>query len=291
MWRDRLWRITIVLSGIVLAYIAQAYAQPPNPPLDVIPDRSVGVLSEDPGYGERWSTTVFPFGNYTGTVSGEAVFCRTYLHFPLDVPAGAGIDRATLSVFVDDYWPGPGSAPMSVYPVLADWAPEGVDWYDMAAWPPLGGAVATTVVSSDGGWFTWDVTALVREWASGVRSNYGLALAASDPAAVTDNWAAARRLTAGDPATLPYLTLAFAVPVTVTVVPPTPVPTETPAPAPPPPPAPSPSPTPTPVPALLPETGGTSTVADWLLIAAGLVLAVAGWVVGHRRAATRSVQR
>ncbi len=267
----RAWLILALLIGLGSGTLARAQPPPPNP--DLYPDQSVGVLSEDPGYGERWSTEIFPFGNYVGPTTGRDVFCRTYLRFPIS--PGSPVVRAVLSVYVDDYWPAPGGAPMSVYPVAADWAPPGVDWYDMAAWPALGTPVATTEVTSAGGWFSWDVTGLVREWASGARPNYGLALAAADLDSTAANWAAARRLTAGDPATRPYLALTFEVPTTATAVPPTPAPAETPSPAPPP------TPPPTPVPALLPETGGTSAIAGYLL-GAGLAL----WLLaalGNRR--------
>lgn len=276
---ETLTRWMAVLCLIALFPPVQAHAQPPNPPFDATPDQSVGVLSEDPGYGERWSATIFPFGNYTGTVSGEAIFCRTYLHFPLDVPAGSVVQSATLFVFVDDYWPGPGSAPMSVYPVTTDWTVEGVDWYDMGAWPALDGAVATTVVSSDGGWFPWDVTGLVREWVSGARSNYGLALAAADLGSTASNWAAARRLLADEPGTRPHLFVSYITPTaTPGGPPPTAVPqptlveqTATPQPA-----APTATPvlTPTPIPILLPETGAlrTSLPIGLAFVACGLLL-------------------
>ncbi|MBC7227876.1 MAG: DNRLRE domain-containing protein, partial [Thermoflexales bacterium] len=167
--------VLILLAGLGAG--ARAWAQsPPTPPPIQYPDLSVGVLSEDPGYGERWSTEIFPFGNYVGPTTGQDVFCRTYLKFPISF-ASDSFTQAVLHVYVDDYWPGPGGAPMSVYPVAEDW-PAGVDWYDMATWPELGSPVATTQVTSDGGWFSWDVTGLVREWASGARPNDGLALAA-----------------------------------------------------------------------------------------------------------------
>ncbi|MCS7179174.1 MAG: DNRLRE domain-containing protein [Anaerolineae bacterium] len=244
----------------------------PTPPIQY-PDLSVGVLSEDPGYGERWSTEIFPFGNYVGPTTGRDVFCRTYLRFSIP-SSSASIVRAVLNVYVDDYWPGPGAAPMSVYPVAEDW-PAGVDWYDMTTWPELGSAVATITVTSDGGWFSWDVTGLVREWASGARPNYGLALAAADLNSTAANWAAARRLSAGDPATRPYLALEWATPT------PTPVPTATLAPpAAPPPPAPS--LTPTPVLVLLPETGGRAWAAGWLLGGVGLALLLLAGVLRSR---------
>lgn len=263
----RKWIIALVfLLSIPAGTLVRA--QPPSPPPIRYPELSVGVLSEDPGYGERWSTEIFPFGNYVGPTTGQAVFCRTYLRF--SVPFSESLAQAVLHVYVDDYWPGPGGAPMSVYPVVEDW-PAGVDWYDMATWPELGGAVATTRVTSDGGWFAWDVTGLVREWASGARPNRGLALAAADLNSTASNWAAARRLSAGDPATRPSLAITLVIPT------PTSVPTEAP-----PPPPPGPSPTPTQIAVLLPETGGNAWAAGWLLGGVGLALLLLAGVLRGR---------
>lgn len=270
-----LWPIVAtVLCTATLALPAWAQTA-----LQVYPDQSVGVLSEDPSDGERWSTSVFPFGNYVGPVSGEDVFCRTYLRFLLDtIPAASTIQSATLYVFVDDYWPQPGSAPMSAYPVTVSWAPASVDWYTMAAWPTLGGAVVTTTVTSDRGWFTWDVTPLVQDWINGT-PNFGLAIAAADLSSAASDWAAARRLTANNAATLPYLDITYVEPT------PTPAPTATPEPPPPPPPPPTavpqptapPVPTPTPEPILLPATGGepSSPASGFLLAIGGLALSAA----------------
>jgi hypothetical protein len=264
-----------LLSGIAIALSLVALVLPTRAqtPLQILPEQGVGVLSADPGSGERWSTNVFPFGNYVGPVSGEDVFCRTYLRFPLgEIPAGATVDSVTLYVYVDDFWPGPGSAPMSVYPVAADW-PEGEGWNDVSAWPTLGEAVMTTTVTSEEGWFTWDVTTLVWDWLQGT-PNHGLAVAAA-PGSAASNWAAARRLTAEDPATRPYLEIAFLEP---TATPTSPPPTATPQPPPPRPPTPTPQPptppatpipppTATPGPILLPVTGGGSPLeSSWFLL-------------------------
>lgn len=258
-----LWSIAAIgVCLVTLATFAQAQT-----PLQIHPDQSVGVLSEDPISGERWSTSILPFGNYVGPASGEDVFCRTYLRFPLDgIPAISTLQSATLYVYVDDFWPELGSAPMSVYPVTAGWTPDGVDWYDTTAWPAPGAAVATTVVSSTEGWYGWDVTALVQGWLDGT-PNYGLAVAAADLDSMASNWAAARRLSASDPATRPYLEVIFSAP-TPTSQPPPP-PTATPRP-PAPPATPVPAPTPTPEPVLLPVTGrGLPSAALWLLLAGG----------------------
>ncbi len=247
----------IAASFCLVTLALSAYAQTS---LRIPLDQGVGVLSEDPNSGERWSTSVFPFGNYVGTTSGNDVFCRTYLHFPLDgIPAGATVQSAALYIYTDDHWPNDAGAPMSAYPVTVDWTPEGVDWYDMSNWPALGEAAATTTVSSTVGWYRWDVTPLVQSWLEGT-PNYGLAVAAADLDSTVSNWAAARRLTAHDPTTRPYLEIIY--------LEPTPTPTPQPSPPPPPPTAtdrppappatPIPTPTPTPEAILLPTTGGPS---------------------------------
>lgn len=259
--------ITLLLAALALAVYAQTSLQ-------ISPDQSVGVLSEDPISGERWSTQVFPFGNYTATLSGEAVFCRTYLRFPLDgIPAGSTLQAATLYLYADDHWPNDNGAAMSVYQVTGDW-PAGDAWNDMGNWPALGGAVATTDVSPTAGWFTWDVTALAQNWLDGA-PNQGLALAAADPSSTASNWAAARRLTADDPGTRPYLAVTFLEPTPTpepTSPPPTPAPTS-PPPAPVATPVPVPTITPTPEPILLPETGGD--ISTILLIISGGLIALA----------------
>jgi hypothetical protein len=53
--------VVLMLSLCLAALALPARAQTP---LQIFPDQSVGVLSEDPGSGQRWSTSVFPFGNY-----------------------------------------------------------------------------------------------------------------------------------------------------------------------------------------------------------------------------------
>ncbi|MDY6874666.1 MAG: DNRLRE domain-containing protein [Chloroflexota bacterium] len=280
-----------LITGIGFCLAMLALPARAQVPLQIYPDQSVGVLSEDPIDGDRWSTSVFPFGNYVGPISGDDVFCRTYLRFPLDgLPAGATVQSATLYVYVDDFWPELGSAPMSIYPVTATWTPDSVDWYDMGAWPALGGAVATTDVSSDGGWFTWDVTGLAQGWVDGT-PNHGLAVAAANLGSAESNWATARRLTAGDPATRPYLEVTFFEPTPTPTPQTSPLPTSTPKPTPkpkPPPPAATPVPTPTliptPEPILLPVSGLAAVPAHLWPPLLGLALLVTGFVLfRHRR--------
>ncbi|TET49653.1 MAG: DNRLRE domain-containing protein [Anaerolineales bacterium] len=247
--------LALCLAGLGVTAAAQNSQQ-------IDPDQSVGVLSEDPVTGDRWSTTVFPFGNYVGPDSGNDVFCRTYLRFPLgSIPSDATITSAMLRVYVDSFTSDPGSAAMSAYPVTTEWTPGSIDWYNSGAWPTLGSAVATTALTSDDGWFSWDVTGLIQGWMAGT-PNRGLAVAAADLGSTAGDWAAARRDTASNPDTSPHLVVTFR-----TADPPPAEPSD-------------------PGVTLLPVTGeGPAQPTDWLLLAAaGFVLAaVLAVATGRRR--------
>jgi hypothetical protein len=258
-------RLLLPLCAIALCAAALGTTAVAQSHLSVGPDQSVGVLSEDPGSGERWSETILPFGNYVGPDTGSDVFCRTYLRFPLGaIPADATIESATLQVYVDDWSPDAGSAPMSVYGVSAAWSAASIDWNNMSAWPALDAALATTDVSSAAGWYSWEITALVQAWRAGTPNN-GLAVTSADLSSTADDWAAARRLTAGDPTTSPYLDIAYRTPE------PVPEPYEPEAP-------------------LLPVTGEDPTEpTDWLfLAAAGAVLGASlAFFIGRLRSAAQ----
>jgi hypothetical protein len=101
----------------------------------VWPDRSLGVSSGLlEGATVRDAAQVFPFG--VCRTSGDVVYARTYLHFPLDVfPPGSEVLHATLHVYVDSS-SDTGEARLGAYRVLEPWG-EGNRTEDAAAWPAL----------------------------------------------------------------------------------------------------------------------------------------------------------
>ncbi len=264
----------------------EASAQTPEPLLEAIVQlgptvgRSVGIFSKQPtGWSKPSSTSVLAFGNYYGVQSGEAVYARAYLWFPLPpVPQGYVLSEAVLAVHTLDEqpWPFEGEASFGLYRVLAAWD-EGMTWDSR---PPVDSqSLAQTVVSSAGGvqWVQWDVTALVTAWLEGAVPNHGVLIAAvpvpDAPPDQSGNWAVAahgRMIT--DTALAPRLALRYALAPTPTPTftstpqPPTSTPQPpTSTPRPPVPPPPSPTPTPTPVIALLPMTGARwyTPMAKW----------------------------
>jgi hypothetical protein len=119
------------LCGVLLPVQAQG-----SHSLQVWPDRSIGVTSGLlEGSEAHASTQVLPLGAFRAS-GDEAVYARTYLHFPLDVfPPGTEILRATLYMVVDSS-SGEGEATLGVYRSLEPWEEE--DWSgDPTAWPDL----------------------------------------------------------------------------------------------------------------------------------------------------------
>ncbi len=276
--------------GVLVAFVlglggwgGGASAQTPEPLLEAVVQlgptvgRSVGLFSRQPaGWAGPSSTSVLAFGNYYGVQSGEAVYARAYLWFPLPpTPQGYVLSEAVLAVRTLDEqpWPFEGEAAFGLYRVLAAWD-ESVTWDSRPPVDPQ--PLAQTVVSSTGGvqWVQWDVTALVAAWLEGAVPNQGVLIAAvPNPDAPPDqsgNWAvAAYGRMATDPTLAPRLTLRYVLAPTPTpTLTPTPLPpTPTPRPPAPPPPVspPPPTPTPTPVIALLPMTGARwhAPLAKW----------------------------
>ncbi len=105
--------------------------------LQVWPDRSVGVFSGMLGDVGHVAPEVFPLGAYVNP-EGEAVYARTYLHFPLDVfPPGTDITHATLYVYVDGA-SSVGETTLGVYRALEAWDGGVLGWDSHPdAWPAL----------------------------------------------------------------------------------------------------------------------------------------------------------
>ena len=166
------------------------------------------VLAGDSEWNDRFDGQVkLPFGNYVGWQTGQLVQCRSFLYFPLgNLPAPIQVQSAVLELYVDD-WPFAGNGEFGVYQVQAAWS-EPFDW---AAQPPIDPtAVSSQTLAASAGWVSWDITPLVQEWADGA-PNYGLMLAAAPQPDTEIGWAVAAhgRLSGGDPALLPRLTVVY----------------------------------------------------------------------------------
>ena len=166
--------------------------------------------------------------------SSASAIMRSLVHFDLrDLPAGATVNDATLSLWHPDTLSSAGT--VRVHAVDRDWhegsgdggsasctgdgatwyeAYGGVGWSDGAAFSS--GVVDSVAVSGTeaAGWHTFDVSALVEDWASGERPNLGLLAKLANETAGTScgsgdcvNWTYTS--SDGEPLQRPRLELAY----------------------------------------------------------------------------------
>lgn len=139
---------------------------------------STGEDRDAPGSAPLVRVRYQPAGPVSGELSGYARFDLSALP---EIPPGSGIEAATLRVWVDAVTI-PGD--LNIAPVLAAWDERTIS---LAGAPPIGQAVSTLSVGDSDAqrYLSVDVTALVRQWASGTLENHGLALMGS-PDGVVD---------------------------------------------------------------------------------------------------------
>lgn len=140
---------------------------------------------------------------------GSAKITRGLMKFNLDtVPANAAIVHAKLHLFLYGSCDLANRAhTVSVYSVLDPWAEETVTWNTQ---PTMGSLLGSgTVQSRSYGWYSIDVTNLVKQWVSGALPNNGLLLRGPES---SDNQSAMLEfLTRNAPAAyVPYLEITYA---------------------------------------------------------------------------------
>ena len=113
----------------------------------------------------------------SGNTYDEDTRFRSYLETALTgLPADAEVQSATLSLYCT-WADSSAEAMVSLYPVTAPWAEDGVTW--LTAPPEAGGATSSTPVGESGQWYSWDVTELVKGWQAG-GENLGVMLRDQD---------------------------------------------------------------------------------------------------------------
>ncbi len=197
------------------------------------------------------------------------------LQFDLSMlPRTMFIQEAEVRLFSAEKY-GTGTLDVALHRLLRPWSFEEATWFNASreSFWSVEGALgpddyrptpeSTTTVIGINGWYSWDVTQLVKDWLRGTTSNYGVLLRAPGPGAAEFRFIASNHQT--EPVTRhPRLRIRYIIPWPGAPTPtptPTPLPTNTPTPTPTPTATPTggPTPTPTPTPTVTPTPTWTPT--------------------------------
>jgi hypothetical protein len=136
----------------------------------VLPDADASLLSEFPDLNVGDSTNLRLGYNATVPLGAQ----RILLRFDLagEIPAGVFIQQARLFLYMHESVP-PDDDPMPhrLQRIESPWAENTVTWNTEPDWGP---AYANTTIDSEVGWYEWEITDLVTEWAAGTVTNHGM---------------------------------------------------------------------------------------------------------------------
>jgi hypothetical protein len=124
----------------------------------------------------------YDLGDCSGSVDGNK--SRGLVSFDLSgIPASATISDAKfhLRLVNSCYYPGHSQdRTVTAYRADADWAESSVTWNNRPGYAEAYGSASVGVTEPDLGWYSFDVTDLVRGWVNGGFSNYGLMVRAPE---------------------------------------------------------------------------------------------------------------
>jgi hypothetical protein len=137
----------------------------------------------DTNYGSESRVTVgYDLSDCSGSVDGNK--SRGLVSFDLSgIPTSATISDAKLHLyFVSScyYYGHSQDRTVTTYRADADWSESSVTWSNRPGYAEAYGSASVGVTYSDLGWYSFDVTDLVRGWVNGGFSNYGLMVRAPE---------------------------------------------------------------------------------------------------------------
>ena len=135
-------------------------------------------------------STTDMWAGYDDYLDPDGQIVRSLIKFDVSsVPAGASINSVTLRVYKWNSWDYPGrSRTITAYRISSNWSESTVTWNSR---PSYAEAYGSASVSHDGtGWYSFDVTNLVKAWANGTYPNYGVMLRGPEYSGSDSSWKA-----------------------------------------------------------------------------------------------------
>jgi hypothetical protein len=125
---------------------------------------------------------------YDDYLNPDGKIVRSLIKFDVSaIPIGTPLNGAVLNVYLGGSWDYPGrTRTMTAYRIGSNWAELSVTWNTA---PALSTAYGSTGVTHGAwGWYSFDVTALVRGWVNHTIPNYGVALRGPEGSGIDSSW-------------------------------------------------------------------------------------------------------
>ncbi|HQE93372.1 MAG TPA: S8 family serine peptidase [Anaerolineae bacterium] len=193
---------------IYLPLVLRGYPPLPELPttLDVVGDACIlqGYPSNNAG------TTSDMWAGYDDLLNPDAQIVRSLLRFDLsEIPAYASINSAVLRVFYVGYYDYENySRTITSYRISSNWSETSVTWNTAPTIGEAYGSVPLIANATQFGWYSIDVTNLVRGWVNGTLPNYGVMLRGPEHSGSDSSWRSFATKEAGS-SYAPYLQITY----------------------------------------------------------------------------------
>ncbi|HKZ83253.1 MAG TPA: DNRLRE domain-containing protein [Anaerolineae bacterium] len=128
------------------------------------------------------------WAGYDDYLNPDGMIARSHVQFDVSaIPAGATINSAVLRVFLVSSYDFPNRTRLiTTYRISSPWVESSVTWNTSPAFAEAYGSAPVT--HGAWGWYSFDVTNLVRGWVNGTFPNYGIMLRGPEVSGSDSSW-------------------------------------------------------------------------------------------------------
>lgn len=169
-----------------------------SPPTQLYATDDADISQAYPDTNDGASTSML--AGYDDYFDPDWKIMRSLIKFNLSaIPANTSISNAVLRVRYKWWWDYPGqSRTITSYRIGSNWSEGNVTWNTAPAIGEAYGSVALVASDSALGWYSIDVTNLVRGWVNGTWPNYGIMLRGPEHSGSDSSWRGFGTKEAGD---------------------------------------------------------------------------------------------
>ena len=177
--------LTASATRIYLPVVLKGY--PPLPgSLESVADTCIMEGYPTTNFGD----TIDMWAGYDDYLSPDGKIVRSLIKFDVSsIPSASYITNVTLKVYMCESWDYPGrSRTITAYRIGSSWSEMSVTWNSRPSYAESYGSVA--IKHGSFGWYSLDVTNLVKAWVSGTYANYGVMLRGPEHSGSDSSWRA-----------------------------------------------------------------------------------------------------